>query len=303
MVGFSSRKHSNPKNETDAEDCEKLLAGSDRSSLDSWPTQPASRGLSWKQATMIICFTAVFSALLGGLLVKAQQSDIDLLCARHTSKYSPIIHDVGITYHQVQFNGSLLKPNKYRLDAGPEVDAAWKALGVDCKKYQMLSFSTDHAARIPVEEAQRSGLAPDQVKIKEEYGGGYPANVEGLHHLHCLNLLRKSLAWNIDYYKKQGVGPFANDANILKHHVTHCLDTLRQQLMCVVDVSVLGQVWYQPPGEFLQAFVDFNTVHTCRNFDAIREWAEKHQLPNAESTPTDFLALPKEGDRIYNEVP
>lgn len=35
-------------------------------------------------------------------------------------------------------------------------------------------------------EAERSNLAPDQVKIKEEYGGGYPAHVEGLHHLHCL---------------------------------------------------------------------------------------------------------------------
>lgn len=83
----------------------------------------------------------------------------------------------------------------------------------------------------------------------------------------------------------------------------HCLDTLRQQLMCVVDVAVLGQVWYQPPGKALQAFVDFNTVHTCRNFDAIREWAEKHQLPNQGDTPSDFLALPKAGDRIYHAVP
>ena len=89
---------------------------------------------------------------------------------------------------------------------------------------------------MPVEEAQRSGIAADQVKIKEEYGGGYPAHVEGLHHLHCLvssimhvnqpilapgqNLLRKSVAWNFDYYRKQGLGPFSNDANILKHHVS-----------------------------------------------------------------------------------
>lgn len=73
--------------------------------------------------------------------------------------------------------------------------------------------------------------------------------------------------------------------------------------MCVMDVGVLGQVWYQPPGKPLQAFVDFNTVHTCRNFDAIRDWAEKHQLPDVEDTPADFLVLPKEGDRIYHEVP
>ena len=40
--------------------------------------------------------------------------------------------DVDIEYEIVQFNGSLLMENVYRQDAGPEVDAAWEALGVDC---------------------------------------------------------------------------------------------------------------------------------------------------------------------------
>lgn len=44
----------------------------------------------------------------------------------------------------------------------------------------------DRGVRVPVEQAEESGLAPDQVKISERYGGGFPANVEGLHHLHCL---------------------------------------------------------------------------------------------------------------------
>jgi hypothetical protein len=34
------------------------------------------------------------------------------------------------------------------------------------------------------------------------------------------NLLRKSLAWNFDHYQKEGHGPFSNDANIVKHHVS-----------------------------------------------------------------------------------
>jgi hypothetical protein len=53
-------------------------------------------------------------------------------------------------------------------------------------KDQMLIVNTDRALRVPESEAQQSGLALDQVRIKKEYGGGYPANVEGLHHLHCL---------------------------------------------------------------------------------------------------------------------
>jgi hypothetical protein len=93
---------------------------------------------------------------------------------------APIIKDVGVEYSTVKFHGSLLQSNDFRLDAGPEVDAAWKALGVDY-----------HAARVPTEDAERSGLAPDQVKIKKQYGGGYPAHVEGLHHLHCLVRYRR----------------------------------------------------------------------------------------------------------------
>lgn len=73
--------------------------------------------------------------------------------------------------------------------------------------------------------------------------------------------------------------------------------------MCTVDVGVLGQVWYQPPGAALEAFVDFNTFHKCRNFDAIRDWAEKHQLPDKKDVPIDFLELPKDGDRVWNTVP
>lgn len=86
----------------------------------------------------------------------------------------------------------------------------------------MLTHSSDRAARVPFNVAAQSGLASDQVKIKEKYGGGYPANVEGLHHLHCLNLLRKSLAWNFEHYRKEGLGPFSNEGSILKHHVSEC---------------------------------------------------------------------------------
>ena len=55
--------------------------------------------------------------------------------------------------------------------------------------------------------------------MAEKYGGGFPANVEGLHHLHCLNLLRQSLYYNFDYYREKGEGAFRNDDIILKYHV------------------------------------------------------------------------------------
>ena len=51
---------------------------------------------------------------------------------------------------------------------------------------QILIVKTVHSVVVPAEEAARAGLRHDQVKIQEKYGGGFPANVEGLHQLHCL---------------------------------------------------------------------------------------------------------------------
>lgn len=131
---------------------------------------------------------------------------------------APIVSEADMTFEKVRFNGSFLKLNAFRQDAGPEVDAAWKSLGAD--------FS---AVRIPASKAAESNIRADQVKIKEKYGGGFPANVEGLHHLHCLNLLRKSLSWNIEYYKAMKMGPFANEDHILKAHVSKLIPI---QLRC-----------------------------------------------------------------------
>lgn len=102
--------------------------------------------------------------------------------------------EVGIQYSLQEFNGSLLKENIFRQDAGPDVDAAWESLGVNCLSSNesttlwqwLIILYLDRSVRIPPEDAEQSGLATDQVKINAKYGGGFPANVEGLHHLHCL---------------------------------------------------------------------------------------------------------------------
>jgi hypothetical protein len=117
---------------------------------------------------------------------------------------------------------------------------------------------------------------------------------------------------------EKGVGAFTNDENIVRHHIckfrqlppsqipeadhipaAHCLDVIRQQLMCQPDTGILGQVWWDKSAP--KAFVDFNTDHKCKNFDAIRQWAEERQIP--ETVPMDFLKPPVNGDAIYDAIP
>lgn len=83
----------------------------------------------------------------------------------------------------------------------------------------MLTYSPDRSVRVPSEVGPHVGLDHNKVQINEKYGGGFPANVEGLHQLHCLNLVRKAMYYNIDYYREKGEGAFVNDAPIVQKHV------------------------------------------------------------------------------------
>ncbi|KAF2129162.1 hypothetical protein P153DRAFT_341721 [Dothidotthia symphoricarpi CBS 119687] len=260
---------------------------------------PSTHPLRIATKTLILCSIIYLSAgLWVGLRARSttcvNSPDVDELCMRHVSVYSPIVRDVPPGWHTQRFNGTFLHENAYRGAAGPGVDAAWGALGVDYR-----------SVVIPESEAEKTGLRGDQVKISREYGGGFPANVEGLHHLHCLDLLRKTLHWNYDYYLARKEGPFVNSEYIVRIHTTHCLDMLRQVLMCNPDVGVLGQVWWKPEGEAdPMPFVDFNTRHRCRDFEGVRAWAEAHQLrPETEVDMGRFYEMPKPGDTVYSAIP
>ena len=85
------------------------------------------------------------------------------------------------------------------------------------------------------EAARRSDLNKDHARRAKKYGGGIPVYVEGFHQLHCLDLLRKGLYYNYEYYHSRGEGAFGDPEYIQRYHVSHCLDFLRQRLMCDFD--------------------------------------------------------------------
>jgi hypothetical protein len=173
----------------------------------------------------------------------------------------------------------------------------------------------DDTAIIPLEDGQKAGLTDDHVQIQETYGGGFLVNVEGLHHLHCLNLVRQSLYYNFDYYSSRKEGAFVNEEPMLRMHVckfnsslltpssradtptAHCLDILRQQLMCTVDMGVLGQVWWNKDSP--TAFPDFNTKHTCRKYEAVRQWGFEHQA----QVPPEWLVPPRDLSIVSEGMP
>ncbi|KAL7953319.1 hypothetical protein V8C34DRAFT_297313 [Trichoderma compactum] len=233
---------------------------------------------------LLLLITCILSFWAGTRVIH-QETYADRLCAKHTTQWSPLIRDVPVHYGFKEFNGSFMNEDIYRKVGSPEVDKAWEILGSDYR-----------AGIISYKDGLASGLDPSFVQRAEKYGGGFIVNVEGMHHLHCLNLVRKALYFNYERYKKLGEHAFVNDEFILRLHVTHCLDTIRQVLMCNVDTGVLGQVWVDPKQP--TAFPDFHTKHVCKNYDDIRDWAERLQAPPPDQIPNDYLASPKSEDAI-----
>ncbi|KFA69718.1 hypothetical protein S40285_08716 [Stachybotrys chlorohalonatus IBT 40285] len=231
------------------------------------------------------------------------QALLDRACSAHTVQWSPLLRDVDVTYRPIKFNGSFLhdEGNVFRADPSPEVDAAWEALGL---KYR--------PGVVSKADGLNSGLEERHLQRSEKYGGGFFANVEGMHHLHCLNILRKVTYYNYEYYKNLYEGVFVNDESILHKHISgssrsqylvkhvaefpkaHCIDTIRQVLICNIDTGLMGQVWAN--AEDPKPFHDFKTTHVCKNFDAIREWAMKIQERPRDQLPPDYSAPPRPED-------
>lgn len=116
-----------------------------------------------------------------------------------------------------------------------------------------------------------------------ENGNGL-VQVEAFHQLHCLDAIRRSL--HPERYPEHAM--FINGtANTNRQiHIGHCVDRLRQGIMCNADPAVTVWQWRE---DLQMHWINFGTLHTCRNFDAIKDWTVKRHLTR-EQIPDDVFA-------------
>jgi hypothetical protein len=55
------------------------------------------------------------------------------ICPPHVQHYSPILKEVDTSMHIEHFNGSFMHLTAFRGEAGPETDAAWESIGINCE--------------------------------------------------------------------------------------------------------------------------------------------------------------------------
>ncbi|KAL9584052.1 MAG: hypothetical protein Q9212_002351 [Teloschistes hypoglaucus] len=140
---------------------------------------------------------------------------------------------------------------------------------------QKRKISILEAFSLSEEEYLRLGHPLDEnvVRLDENQGGGIFAGLEVYHQMHCLNLIRQYTY--PEYYRNRSV-TFTDPPELLRTHVDHCIEMLRQKLTCDADVGVITHNWV---AQRETPWPNFNTLHQCRNWDAVVEWSEKHQAP------------------------
>jgi len=67
-----------------------------------------------------------------------------------------------------------------------------------------------------------------------------------------------------------------HDPALNMKHIDHCIESIRQSLMCSADVTPLPYVWWSQYGEY---FPSTAVMHTCRDFDALVDWAKERRAP------------------------
>ncbi|KAK7192753.1 hypothetical protein DPSP01_006826 [Paraphaeosphaeria sporulosa] len=240
-------------------------ASEDKQLLSEHADKPA-RQLSWYRATWTLR-NVLLSHLLTCLFVYLpvvyfafQREASSQACDRKLSTWSPALDEGAVSYlPPAPFAGDILQTNKWRGEVGvtpsAEIDKAWTDIGVGVPGFRVSAEEVRVLGK-PFRKGTRTLHAMPDGK------GGYVAQLEVNHLLHCLNNLRQAMAWNYDHYF---AGIPVRDVQI--HH-----DALRASLQCTSDTTPV--LYYDdaaiPQRQF--SFPDFSTKHTCRDFDKLMGW-------------------------------
>ncbi|KAL5340873.1 hypothetical protein BJX70DRAFT_396256 [Aspergillus crustosus] len=160
-------------------------------------------------------------------------------------------------------------------------DEAWEDL-YHCRPSFQGSLSGSDAAKLP---NHTLSLASEP--------GQYVVELDVFHQLHCLHHLHKTA-------RTPTPTPTAHlntsdPATISRFwaHLDHCSESLRQSLMCSSDVSTITWVWSD---EVKRWQADGRSVHTCRDFGKIQEWAFGRSVGDLEVDFGEWVGDPLKGE-------
>ncbi|UKZ82917.1 hypothetical protein TrVFT333_010717 [Trichoderma virens FT-333] len=173
--------------------------------------------------------------------------------------YSPAQDE--ISYKLTKFHTNIVDaPSEFQGGPSEALNQAWDGL---------FNFGI---STIPKSQAK---LLPNYTSPVPGHEDEYIVELDVFHQLHCL----RSLNWTVPpSYPYE-----AFEENRVKHsinpwHIGHCLESLRQSIMCHADITPAVWHWDHSVPNPTKNKPWLTVLHTCRDFDQIREWAKKHKI-------------------------
>ncbi|PQE07785.1 tat pathway signal sequence protein [Rutstroemia sp. NJR-2017a BVV2] len=181
----------------------------------------------------------------------AQSVDCNSRC-----RYTPTIQSPAqeaVFYETVSINTPLDEKSLFTGEPRQELEDAW----YDILKYQ----------NIRVTKAELNAINRTSIPLNDAQGG-YLANLDVFHELHCLNVIREQVYR--EYY------PDKHSKALQLEHVDHCIDTLRQTMMCHADISLLTYTWID---DYRWPWPRFEIDHECRSWEGVLNWTKSRYIP------------------------
>ncbi|KAF5870975.1 uncharacterized protein Bfra_009529 [Botrytis fragariae] len=182
-------------------------------------------------------------------------------CTRKISSPSPALETfTDDDYEWIRWNTTLNTFGEFTGNYTEEKAQAW------------LDITATPVITVSEADMISAGASLDSVRVPESAGGGYLAQLEGFHDLHCLRVL-----W-YDHHSEEIPETKKSKLENSRHyeaHYEHCIDLLRQNLMCHFDTSFATFNWLVDIDE---PFPFFANPKKCRKMDKILEWTHEHKF-------------------------
>ncbi|KAK7743259.1 hypothetical protein SLS53_004344 [Cytospora paraplurivora] len=127
----------------------------------------------------------------------------------------------------------------------------------------------------------------------EGYEDEYVVGLSVFHYLHCLNAIRKGF-----YPRRYNSSLLDDDGNVDYHkwiHIDHCIETIRRALTCQADTAAMTFDWIEDSSLVIHS----EMLHTCRNFDLIRDWAYERYVPVHQRSHVENGKVVEYADKPY----
>ncbi|GFN21418.1 hypothetical protein AtubIFM55763_010582 [Aspergillus tubingensis] len=179
------------------------------------------------------------------------------------SIYSPI--QEALRYKEVLFSSGFGNERTKYMGNSTAADKAW---------YELYPRTV---LRIPKASADQLVNKTIPIAGSEDQ---FPVLISVFHELHCLDSIRHLYYGHVERFSED---PVINKAILAPGHIDHCFDSLRQTIMCNADISPIPYQWVESRGKALGSL---GVLHTCRDYDALLEWAmqPEHDIGDWDET-------------------